>query len=96
MTAKKAGTATITAKAGTKTASIKVTVTGTVPVAKNRIYVTAPSWSTVYAYMYTGDGSSAVSNATWPGVALTKISGTDSCGQSGYYYDVPDNMASGA
>ena len=96
VTAKKAGTATITAKAGTKTASIKVTVTGTVPVAKNRIYVTAPSWSTVYAYMYTGDGSSAVSNATWPGVALTKISGTDSCGQSGYYYDVPDNMASGA
>ncbi|PJJ62443.1 alpha-amylase, partial [Pseudoscardovia suis] len=96
VTAKKAGTATITAKAGTKTASIKVTVTGTVPVAKNRIYVTAPSWSTVYAYMYTGDGSSAVSNATWPGVALTKISGTDSCGQSGYYYDVPDDLASGA
>ncbi|KFJ06033.1 alpha-amylase [Bifidobacterium thermophilum] len=97
VTAKKAGMATITAKAGTVTASVKVTVTGTAPVAKNRIYVTKPSgWSSVYIYMYTGSGSSATSNAKWPGVAITAIPGTDTCGQSGYYYDVPDNLASNA
>ncbi len=97
VTAKKAGTATITAKAGTVTSSVKVTVTGTAPVAKNRIYVTKPSgWSSVYIYMYAGSGSSAASNAKWPGVEMTAISGTDTCGQSGYYYDVPDNLASNA
>ena len=106
VTAKKAGTATITAKAGTKTASIKVTVTstgtgastgtGTTPVSSNRIYVSAPGWSSLYAYVYSGDGSSAVNNAAWPGVALSKVAGTDACGQSGYYYDVPDGLASGS
>ena len=97
VTAKKAGTATITAKAGTVTSSVKVTVTGTAPVAKNRIYVTKPSgWSSVYIYMYTGSGSSAASNAKWPGVEMTAISGTDTCGQSGYYYDVPDSLTSNA
>ena len=97
VTAKKAGTATITAKAGTATSSVKVTVTGTAPVAKNRIYVTKPSgWSSVYIYMYPGSGSSAASNAKWPGVEMTAISGTDTCGQSGYYYDVPDSLAGNA
>ena len=97
VTAKKAGTATITAKAGTVTSSVKVTVTGTAPVAKNRIYVTKPSgWSSVYIYMYPGSGSSAASNAKWPGVEMTAISGTDTCGQSGYYYDVPDSLTSNA
>ncbi|MEJ5921979.1 Ig-like domain-containing protein, partial [Bifidobacterium thermophilum] len=97
VTAKKAGTATITAKAGTVSATVKVTVTGTAPVAKNRIYVTKPSgWSSVYIYMYAGNGSSATSNAKWPGVAMTAISGTDTCGQSGYYYEVPDNLAGNA
>ena len=97
VTAKKAGTATITAKAGTATSSVKVTVTGTAPVAKNRIYVTKPSgWSSVYIYMYAGSGSPAASNAKWPGVEMTAISGTDTCGQSGYYYDVPDSLAGNA
>jgi len=97
VTAKKAGTATITAKAGTVTDSVKVTVTGTAPVAKNRIYVAKPSgWSSVYIYMYTGSGSSAARNAKWPGVEMTAIPGTDTCGQSSYYYDVPDSLASNA
>ena len=95
VTAKKAGTATITATSSNgKTATATVTVTA--PVSSNRIYVSAPGWSSVYAYVYSGDGSSAVSNAAWPGVALSKVSGTDACGQSGYYYDVPDGLASGS
>ncbi|MGO5288738.1 Ig-like domain-containing protein [Pseudoscardovia suis] len=95
VTAKKAGTVTITATSSNgKTATATVTVT--VPVSSNRIYVSAPGWSSVYAYVYSGDGPSAVSNAAWPGVALSKVSGTDACGQSGYYYDVPDGLASGS
>ena len=95
VTAKKGGTATITATSSNgKTATATVTVTA--PVSSNRIYVSAPGWSSVYAYVYSGDGSSAVSNAAWPGVALSRVSGTDACGQSGYYYDVPDGFASGS
>ncbi|OZG53569.1 Bacterial Ig-like domain (group 2) [Pseudoscardovia radai] len=98
VTAKKAGSATITAKAGSKSDSITVTVTGTAPAAANVIYVTKPSgWSTVYAYMYTGSGTSAASNAKWPGVALTQMTADDNCAKSGtYMYEVPDDLASGA
>lgn len=30
------------------------------------------NWSSVYAYVYNGDGESATSNAAWPGVKLTQ------------------------
>ena len=67
----KAGKATITAKSGKATASITVTVTGIKkqpPVAANTIYATKPAgWSQMYAYVYTGDGATAVNNAAWPG-----------------------------
>ena len=93
----KAGTAKITAKSGGKTASITVTVTGEIPptpVKKNTIYATKPSgWGKMYAYVYTGDGASAVNNAAWPGVEMTAA---DNCDQTGYKYEVPDNLASNA
>ena len=93
----KAGTAKITAKSGGKTASITVTVTGEIPptpVKKNTIYATKPSgWSKMYAYVYTGDGASAVNNAAWPGVEMTAA---DNCDQTGYKYEVPDSLASNA
>ena len=93
----KAGTAKITAKAGKATASITVTVTGEIPptpVKKNTIYATKPSgWSKMYAYVYTGDGASAVNNAAWPGVEMTAA---DNCDQTGYKYEVPDSLASNA
>ena len=92
-----AGTATITAKAGDKSASIKVTVTGQPPldpVKTNTIYATKPSgWSQMYAYVYTGDGATAVNNAAWPG---EKMAAADNCDQTGYKYVVPDNLAKGA
>jgi len=95
VTAKKAGSATITASAGGKSASVTVTVTKST---NDVIYVTKPSgWSTVYAYMYTGSGTSAASNAKWPGVALTQMTADDNCAKSGtYMYEVPDGLASGA
>ena len=46
------------------------------------IYFTKPSnWNnTIYAYIYTENGSSVVKNAAWPGVAMTKESnGEYSC-----------------
>ena len=95
-----AGTATITAKAGDKSASIKVTVTGQPPldpVKTNTIYATKPSsWGKMYAYVYTGDGATAASNAKWPGVEMTATTATDGCKQSGYKYEVPDNLAKDA
>ncbi|MFR3905493.1 MAG: RICIN domain-containing protein [Bifidobacterium adolescentis] len=101
VTPRKAGTATITAKSGTKTSSITVTVTGQLPpdpVAKNTIYASKPSgWGKIYAYVYTGDGATAVNNAAWPGVEMAAPSATDGCGKTGLYkYVVPDNLASGA
>ena len=93
----KAGTAKITAKAGKATASITVTVTGEIPptpVKKNTIYATKPSgWGKMYAYVYTGDGASAVNNAAWPGVEMMAA---DNCDQTGYKYEVPDSLASNA
>ncbi|WP_270274468.1 starch-binding protein, partial [Bifidobacterium adolescentis] len=101
VTPRKAGTATITAKSGTKTSTITVTVTGELPpdpVAKNTIYASKPSgWGKIYAYVYTGDGATAVNNAAWPGVEMAAPSATDGCGKTGLYkYVVPDNLASGA
>ena len=92
-----AGTATITAKAGDKSASIKVTVTGQPPldpVKTNTIYATKPSsWDKMYAYVYTGDGATAVNNAAWPG---EKMEVADNCDQTGYKYVVPDSLAKDA
>lgn len=101
VTPRKAGKATITAKSGTKTSSITVTVTGELPpdpVAKNTIYASKPSgWGKMYAYVYTGDGATAKNNAAWPGVEMTAPSATDGCGETGLYkYVVPDDLASGA
>ncbi|MCF2561228.1 Ig-like domain-containing protein [Bifidobacterium boum] len=92
---KKAGTATITATTSNgKTATVTITVTGEAPKATNVVYAAKPSnWSKIYAYVYV-DGST--NNAKWPGVEMTAISGTDTCGQSGYYYDVPDSLAGNA
>ena len=97
----KAGTAKITAKSGDKTASITVTVTGEIPpdpIEKNTIYATKPSgWGDLYAYVYTGDGATAVNNAAWPGVKMTATTASDGCHQSNAYkYVVPDNLAKGA
>ena len=101
VTPRKAGKATITAKSGTKTSSITVTVTGQIPpdpVAKNTIYASKPSgWGKIYAYVYTGDGATAANNAAWPGVEMTAPSATDGCQQTDLYkYVVPDNLAKGA
>ena len=97
----KAGTAKITAKAGGKTASITVTVTGIPPldpVEKNTIYATKPSgWGDLYAYVYTGDGATAKNNAAWPGVKMTATTASDGCRQANAYrYAVPDDLAKGA
>ena len=64
------------------------------PVAANTIYATKPAgWSQMYAYVYTGDGATAVNNAAWPG---EKMEVADNCDQSGYKYEVPDSLAKGA
>ena len=101
VTPRKAGKATITAKSGTKTSSITVTVTGELPpdpVAKNTVYASKPSgWGKIYAYVYTGDGATAANNAAWPGVEMTAPSATDGCQQTDLYkYVVPDDLAKGA
>uniref|UniRef100_UPI0034A17634 RICIN domain-containing protein n=1 Tax=Bifidobacterium adolescentis TaxID=1680 RepID=UPI0034A17634 len=101
VTPRKAGKATITAKSGTKTSSITVTVTGQLPpdpVAKNTVYASKPSgWGKIYAYVYTGDGATAANNAAWPGVEMTAPSATDGCQQTDLYkYVVPDSLAKGA
>ena len=92
---KKAGTVTITATTSNgKTATVTIVVTGEAPKATNVVYAAKPSkWSKIYAYVYV-DGST--NNAKWPGAEMTAISGTDTCGQSGYYYDVPDSLANNA
>ena len=98
VTPRKAGKATITAKSGTKTSSITVTVTGQLPpdpVKDNTIYAAKPSgWGKIYAYVYTGDGATAANNAAWPGVEMTAPSATDGCQQTDLYkYVVPDSLA---
>ena len=101
VTPRKAGKATITAKSGTKTSSITVTVTGQLPpdpVKDNTIYAAKPSgWGKIYAYVYTGDGATAANNAAWPGVEMTAPSATDGCQQTDLYkYVVPDDLAKDA
>ena len=94
VTGLKAGTVKITAKAGDKSDTITLTLTGVAPVARNVIYASKPSgWGKMYAYVYTGDGATAVNNAAWPGVEMEKA---DNCDQTGYKYVVPDNLAKGA
>ena len=97
----KAGTAKITAKAGGKSASITVTVTGVPPldpVGKNTIYAAKPAgWGDLYAYVYTGDGATAANNAAWPGVEMTATTASDGCRQANAYrYAVPDDLSKGA
>lgn len=96
-----AGVATITAKAGGVSDSITVTVTGgpqVDPVAANTIYAIKPSdWNKIFAYVYTGDGSSAHPNESWPGVEMEVAGSNDGCAQSGWYkYVVPDDLSSDA
>lgn len=94
VSALKAGTTTITASVGKVTATVDVTVTASQPGSetKNVVYASKPSgWNALYAYVYTGDGTSAKSNATWPGVAMTKLTADDGCAKAGMYrYEVPD------
>ena len=103
VTAVKAGTATITATAGGKSSSVKVTVTdsgsqgggsqgGGTTTSSNYLYVKKPAgWKSVYAYIYSGEGTSAASNATWPGEAMTSMTAADSCASAGTYrIKVPD------
>lgn len=94
VSALKAGTTTITASVGKVTASVDVTVTAsqTGSETENVVYASKPSgWNALYAYVYTGDGTSAKSNATWPGVAMTRLTADDGCAKAGMYrYEVPD------
>lgn len=94
VSALKAGTTTITASVGNVTASVDVTVTArqSGSETKNVVYASKPSgWNALYAYVYTGDGTSAKSNATWPGVAMTRLTADDGCAKAGMYrYEVPD------
>lgn len=94
VSALKAGTTTITASVGNVTASVDVTVTASQSGSetKNVVYASKPSgWNALYAYVYTGDGTSAKSNATWPGVAMTRLTADDGCAKAGMYrYEVPD------
>ena len=93
VTPKKAGKATITAKSGTKTSSITVTVTGQLPpdpVKDNTIYAAKPSgWGKIYAYVY--NDTTSKNNGNWPGVEMTQLTADDSCAKAGAYkYEVPD------
>ena len=94
VSALKAGTTTITASVGKVTATVDVTVTASQSGSetKNVVYASKPSgWNALYAYVYTGDGTSAKSNATWPGVAMTRLTADDGCAKAGMYrYEVPD------
>ncbi|KFJ00369.1 alpha-amylase [Bifidobacterium porcinum] len=107
VTAKKAGAATITATAGGKSDSIKVTVTdsgsqgggsqgGGTTTSSNYLYVKKPAgWKSVYAYIYNGEGSSATSNAKWPGEAMTAMTTADSCASAGTYRIEVPNLGTG-
>lgn len=94
VSALKAGTTTITASVGKVTATVDMTVTAsqTGSETKNVVYAAKPSgWNALYAYVYTGDGASAKNNATWPGVAMTRLAADDGCAKTGMYrYEVPD------
>ncbi len=92
--AHKPGVATITAKAAdgiSASASIRV-VRQSVPASGDVLYAHKPAgWGSIYAYIYTGDGSSARSNAGWPGVPMTAMRADDGCAEAGTYrLRVPD------
>lgn len=71
--------------------SVSPSPSATTPVGSDSIYFTKPSsWnSTVYAYVYDEKSSSSVvTNASWPGVAMTKQSNGE------YSYVLEDNITS--
>ncbi len=78
------GTITVTVT-GTKKDGTKATATGTYTKQDKDAVVSvyfdnaSYNWSEVYAYVYKGDGASAVSMSKWPGTKMTKDSDT------GYY-----------
>ena len=79
-------------KSDGSTATAEYTYTKKDPTAVTTLYFDNSSynWSSVYAYIYTGDGASAKSAAAWPGTAMTKDSAT------GYYkLEVPSGFESG-
>ena len=79
-------------KADGTTATAEYTYTKKDVTAVTAIYFDNSSynWSSVYAYIYTGDGSTAKSVAAWPGAAMTKDSAT------GYYkLEVPKGFENG-
>lgn len=88
-------TTTVTVKAtdGTTTSKeAEYTYKKTDPAAGVKIYFdnTSYNWSKVYAYVYTGTGTTAVSMAAWPGTAMTLDS------TSGYYVlDIPEAYENG-
>lgn len=75
----------------TPSASVSPSPSATTPVGEDSIFFTKPSgWSnTVYAYVYDEKSSSAVvTNASWPGVAMTKQSNGE------YSYALDDKVTS--
>ena len=80
-----AGSSVTVTVTGTKTDGSKATATGTYtkkdPSAAVTVYFDNSSynWSSVYAYVYSGDGASAKSMAAWPGTKMSKDS------SSGYF-----------
>lgn len=58
------------------TPSVTPSVTPTTPVGTDQIYFSKPSsWGdTIYAYVYDESGASVVTNASWPGVSMTRES----------------------
>ncbi len=93
VTAHKPGTTTITVQAADGvSASARVRVVRTTTTSSAVIYAVKPAgWKSIDAYIYTGDGASARSNALWPGTAMHLVDASDSCsGKNTYRLDVPD------
>ena len=79
-------------KADGTTVTAKYTYTKKDATAVTTIYFDNSSynWSSVYAYIYTGDGSTSKCVAAWPGATMTKDSAT------GYYkLEVPSGFENG-
>lgn len=82
----------LTATDGSESTSASYTFTKVDPDSVQTIYFdnSAYNWSSVYAYIYSGDGDSASSLAKWPGTKMTKDSNT------GYYsLVVPESYKNG-
>ena len=79
-----------------QTVSGEFTCTKRDPNATSTAYAKKPNnWSNLYAYVYVDDpdASTLQQNAKWPGVAMTKVSAGDNCGQDGEYkYEIPDEL----